>query len=118
MHASAVLVGDRGVLVSGPSGSGKTRLALALIREAELRGRLGRLVADDQVLLSAGNGRLAASAPEAIAGFCEIRGLGVTAVAHEPACVVDLLARLVPAASAPRMAAGGHGARSCSPARR
>lgn len=106
MHASAVLVGDRGVLVTGPSGSGKTRLARLLIHEASLAGRLGRLVADDQVLLSAANGRLAAGAPDAIAGLREIRGFGVATVAHEPACVVDLLVRLVPAGQAPRMAAG------------
>ncbi|HEV7253949.1 MAG TPA: HPr kinase/phosphorylase [Mesorhizobium sp.] len=106
MHASAVLVGDRGVLVMGASGSGKTRLALALLREATVHGRLGRLVADDQVLLSAAHGRLVASAPQAIAGLCEIRGFGVAAIAYEPACVVDLLVRLAPAAQAPRMAAG------------
>jgi HPr kinase/phosphorylase len=38
VHASAVLVGDRAVLIRGPSGSGKSRLAFDLI----LAGRAGR----------------------------------------------------------------------------
>ena len=52
MHASAVLVGDRAVLIRGPSGSGKSRLAFDLI----LAGRSGQippaiLVGDDRVHL-------------------------------------------------------------------
>ena len=34
IHASAVLVGARAVLIQGPSGSGKSRLALALLHAA------------------------------------------------------------------------------------
>ena len=52
MHASAVLVGDRAVLIRGPSGAGKSRLAFDLI----LAGRSGQLppailVGDDRVHL-------------------------------------------------------------------
>ena len=39
VHASAVLVGDRAVLIRGPSGSGKSRLAFDLI----LAGRSGQI---------------------------------------------------------------------------
>ena len=39
IHASAVLVGDRAVLIRGPSGSGKSRLAFDLI----LAGRAGQI---------------------------------------------------------------------------
>ena len=39
VHASAVKVGDRAVLIRGPSGSGKSRLAFDLI----LAGRSGLL---------------------------------------------------------------------------
>ena len=39
VHASAVLVGDRAVLIRGPSGAGKSRLAFELI----LAGRAGQL---------------------------------------------------------------------------
>ncbi|RWH23488.1 MAG: HPr kinase/phosphorylase, partial [Mesorhizobium sp.] len=31
IHATAILIGDRGVLITGPSGAGKTTLALTLI---------------------------------------------------------------------------------------
>ncbi|HAP47058.1 MAG TPA: serine kinase, partial [Afipia sp.] len=41
IHASAVLAGDRAVLIRGPSGSGKSRLAFDLI----LAGRAGQLPA-------------------------------------------------------------------------
>ena len=54
IHASAVLVGDRAVLIRGPSGAGKSRLAFDLI----LAGRAGQiqtalLVGDDRVTLEA-----------------------------------------------------------------
>ena len=52
VHASAVLVGNRAVLIRGPSGAGKSRLAFDLI----LAGRSGQLpaailVGDDRVYL-------------------------------------------------------------------
>jgi hypothetical protein len=52
IHASAVLVGPRAVLIRGPSGSGKSRLAFALLQAAE-EGRLAfaRLVSDDRTRL-------------------------------------------------------------------
>ncbi len=63
MHASAVLVGSRAVLIRGPAGSGKSRLALALI-DAAAAGliRFARLVADDRVELDR-QPRPAAGAP-------------------------------------------------------
>ena len=66
VHASAVLVGNRAVLIRGPSGAGKSRLAFDLI----LAGRAGQLpptvlVGDDRVHLqvSQGQARGAAGAP-------------------------------------------------------
>jgi serine kinase of HPr protein (carbohydrate metabolism regulator) len=52
IHATAVLVGSRALLIRGASGSGKTTLALRLIAASE-QGLLpfGRLVADDRVYL-------------------------------------------------------------------
>jgi len=54
VHASAVLVGNRAVLIRGPSGAGKSRLAFDLI----LAGRAGQiapavLIGDDRVHLEA-----------------------------------------------------------------
>ena len=60
IHASAVLVGARAVLIQGPSGSGKSRLALALLHAAERRALMpfARLVADDRAHVEAAHGRL------------------------------------------------------------
>lgn len=103
MHATAVVLGDRGVLIAGPSGSGKTLLALALVEKMRAAGRFARLVCDDQLFLSAHHGRLLCRAPAPIAGLAEIRGLGPTAVQYEAAAHVDLLVRLVPAVEVERL---------------
>ena len=75
IHASAVLVGARAVLIRGPSGSGKSRLALALLQAAE-RGalRFARLVADDRAHVEAVHGRLLVRPAPALAGMIEVRG--------------------------------------------
>jgi serine kinase of HPr protein (carbohydrate metabolism regulator) len=101
-HATVVLIGDRGVMIRGASGSGKTSLALALLRRCREAGLFGRLVADDQVLLSREGGRLLARVPPAIAGLVEVRGLGPSAVEHEPEAIIDLLVDLVEPAHAER----------------
>lgn len=103
IHASAVLVDARAVLVRGPSGSGKSRLALDLI-EAGRMGvlRFTRLVADDRVFLEAHGGRLLARPADALAGLIEVRGVGVLRVDHEPSAVVGLVVDLA-AADATRL---------------
>jgi len=78
VHASAVKVGDRAVLIRGASGAGKSRLALDLI----LAGRAGQiaptlLVGDDRVQLQASSGRLMVRPVPPLAGLIEIRGLGI-----------------------------------------
>jgi HPr kinase/phosphorylase len=95
VHASAVLVGARAVLIRGPSGSGKSRLALDVI-EAGRTGSLpfARLVADDRVHLEAANGRLLVRPPKALAGLIEVRGVGLRRIAHEPSAVVGLVVDL------------------------
>jgi HPr kinase/phosphorylase len=71
LHASCVAINGRALLIRGASGSGKSALALELIA-------LGAaLVADDQVDLTAEDGRLIAAPPEALAGLIEARGLGL-----------------------------------------
>jgi serine kinase of HPr protein (carbohydrate metabolism regulator) len=95
IHASAVLVGARAVLIQGPSGSGKSRLALALLHAAA-QGLIpfARLVADDRAHLEARHGRLLVRPAEALAGLIEIRGLGIRRVPHEPLAVVKLIVEL------------------------
>jgi hypothetical protein len=94
IHATAVAIGESGVLIRGPSGTGKSRLALMLIAAAARQGHFARLVGDDRVRLTTADGRVIARAPDAIAGFIEERGTGILACDHEAAvrlaCIVDL----------------------------
>ena len=95
IHASAVLVGARAVLLRGPAGCGKSRLALALI-EAAQSGRLpfARLVADDRAHVEARHGRLLVRPAESLAGLIEVRGLGIRRLPYEPVAVVGLVVDL------------------------
>ncbi|WP_169054143.1 HPr kinase/phosphatase C-terminal domain-containing protein [Nitratireductor sp. XY-223] len=77
IHATALVVGETGVLVVGPPGAGKSRLAEEFIQSALLRGRFAALIADDQVFLRAAGGRIVAIAPEPIRGLMEMRGTGI-----------------------------------------
>ena len=70
-HASAVALDGRGCVIFGPSGAGKSTLALRLMAHGAV------LVADDQTRISARDGRLYASAPEALFGQIEARGIGL-----------------------------------------
>lgn len=71
LHASAVALGGRALLITGPAGSGKSALAL------ELMALGARLVADDGVILRRDGDRLLARAPDAIRGLIEARGVGL-----------------------------------------
>ena len=95
IHASAVLVGARAVLIQGPSGSGKSRLALALLNAAG-QGLLpfARLVADDRAQVEAAHGRLLVRPVPALSGLIEVRGLGIRRVPCEQLAVVGFLAEL------------------------
>jgi serine kinase of HPr protein (carbohydrate metabolism regulator) len=95
VHASAVLVGARAVLIRGPSGAGKSRLALALLRAAETgRPAFALLVADDRSVLEAHHGRLLVRPVPELAGLIEVRGLGIRRLPYEPAAVVGLVVDL------------------------
>jgi HPr kinase/phosphorylase len=98
IHASAVLVGAKAVLVRGPSGAGKSRLALALI-EAGRTGALpfARLVADDRAHIEACAGRLLVRPAEALAGLIEVHGLGIRQLPYEPVAAVGLVVDLAAA---------------------
>ncbi len=101
-HATAVVVGDRGVLFRGASGSGKTTLALALMRWAAAGGQPTALIADDQVVLTRSVHGLIASAPDSIAGLVEARGRGPQRVRNRSSAVIGLVVDLVDTAEAPR----------------
>jgi serine kinase of HPr protein (carbohydrate metabolism regulator) len=90
VHGSCVGFDGAGVLLRAPPGGGKSDLALRLIGDGAV------LVADDQVVLSSEAGDLIATAPAAIKGRIEVRGIGIVTMAYTEsvalALVVDLVA--------------------------
>lgn len=95
IHATAVLVGPRAVLIQGAPGSGKSRLALALMNAAQSTAlQFARLVADDRVHVEAHHGRLLVRPAASLAGLLEVRGLGIRRVAYESAAVVGFVIEL------------------------
>jgi HPr kinase/phosphorylase len=95
VHASAVKVGNRAVLIRGPSGAGKSSLAFDLI----LAGRSGQiphavLVGDDRVYLDASAGQLVVRPAPELAGKIEIRGLGIRGCDFAEEAIVGLIVDL------------------------
>jgi len=88
LHASAVRVHGRGLLVIGASGTGKSGLALRLMT-------LGAdLVADDRVSLRREGDSLVARPPAALAGRIEARGVGILRVDHVASAPIALVVDL------------------------
>lgn len=103
VHASAVRVGNRAVLIRGASGAGKSRLAFDLI----LAGRAGQiaaamLIGDDRVHLRVRQGQLMVHPARELAGLIEIRGLGIRRCDFVGEAVVGLVVDLA-AADAERL---------------
>ncbi|MBZ9944575.1 HPr kinase/phosphorylase [Mesorhizobium sp. BR1-1-13] len=95
IHGTAILIGDRGVLITGPSGAGKTTLALTLLDHCQARGLFSRLIGDDRLLASAHAGRLVCRVPATIAGLAEVPGFMPRPLPFESGGVIDLHVRLV-----------------------
>ncbi|MET0906610.1 MAG: serine kinase [Bradyrhizobiaceae bacterium] len=96
VHASAVLVGDRAVLIRGPSGSGKSRLVFDLILAAQA-GQVpeAMLVADDRAFLDVTDeGRLRVRPAPELVGLLEIRGLGIRRLDCATAAIIGLVVDL------------------------
>jgi len=71
MHATAIAIDGKGVLIIGSAGTGKSSLALQLMA-------LGfTLVADDQTELMRRDDMLWAASPASIKGMVEARGIGL-----------------------------------------
>lgn len=90
VHATAVAIGGRAVLLRGASGSGKSDLALRLIDAG------ARLISDDYSQLRREDDAIVVRAPEPLSGLLEVRGLGIVrveALAEAPlALIADLVA--------------------------
>ncbi|MBI1220855.1 MAG: serine kinase [Rhodobacteraceae bacterium] len=82
LHASCVSVDGKGVLILGRSGSGKSALALALMAFG------ARLVSDDRTVLHTEGEAIIASAPAAVSGLIEARGLGILHADPDPSAPV------------------------------
>jgi serine kinase of HPr protein (carbohydrate metabolism regulator) len=95
IHACTVALGPLGVLIEGKSGSGKTSLALAAIEKLQSQNHFAALVADDQCLIEAVNGRLIATCPPALAGLIEMRGLGVVKTTNLSSVLIDFVIQIV-----------------------
>lgn len=89
VHASTVAMDGLAVLIRGPSGAGKSDLALRLIDAG------ARLIADDYTQVWRKGDYLIASAPAALAGRIEVRGLGIMSLDHLDEAPVGLCLDLV-----------------------
>jgi len=89
VHGTAVYLHGQGILLRGPSGAGKSDLALRLIEAG------GRLVADDRVDITREQDRLVLSAPDALEGKLEIRGLGIVNIETADKAPLALICDLV-----------------------
>ena len=97
VHATAIAIDGRAVLLRGPSGAGKSDLALRLIDAG------ARLVADDQVELRRAGGRVLVRAPAALAGLVEVRGVGILRLEPLREAVLAMCVDLVPSAEVERL---------------
>jgi serine kinase of HPr protein (carbohydrate metabolism regulator) len=100
VHASAVLVGEHGVLIKGAPGSGKSSLLLGLLASGPASTWL---IADDRVILTNAHGRLVASVPAVLSGLLEIRGQGIVRRTFVSPAQLHLVVDLVPLAQCDRM---------------
>ena len=77
VHATALVIGTRGLLLTGPSGSGKSSLALSLLQQAASFRAAATLISDDQVFVERQDDHVVAVRPPSIAGLIEVRGSGI-----------------------------------------
>jgi serine kinase of HPr protein (carbohydrate metabolism regulator) len=81
-HATAVKLGDYGLLILGPSGSGKSSLALDLLFLADAAGWSTALIGDDVIVIERQGADLVARGHSLVANQIEVRGAGIARVAN------------------------------------
>ena len=103
IHATAVLLNGKGVLIRGASGSGKSRLALALLDAAgcqaspdagEHTTSPNALIGDDWLVLSHDETQVLVSPGPNLAGLIEVRGIGLLGLPWRDRAVLHLLVDL------------------------
>ena len=97
IHATAVVIGNRCVLLRGPSSAGKSDLALRLIDGGAM------LVADDRTELIRKEGELIARCPSTITGKLEVRGVGILTLPYVSPATVSMVVDLVAPAEVERL---------------
>lgn len=88
LHATLVVLGEAGLLITGASGQGKSALALALLAQAASRGLHARLVGDDRVRVLLQGQRLVGRGHPVLTGRIEARGLGLLDVDSMDAAIL------------------------------
>jgi len=97
LHGTVVALDGDGVVLRGPSGAGKSDTALRLLAEG------WQVVADDRFLLEPRAGDLLATAPAALSGLLEVRGLGIIRLEPGQVCAVAPLRLVVELVGDPAM---------------
>jgi hypothetical protein len=101
VHATAVLIGDAGILIRGRSRAGKSSLALALLAEAARLSFFGRLIGDDRISVERDGENLVLRGHPAIQGKIEQRGKGILAVPWQPSAIARYVIDLDPPGAQP-----------------
>ena len=85
IHATAIAIGQRAIIIRGAPGSGKSDLALRCLSmpASQLLASPARLVADDQVIVTREGISLIVTAPPTLLGRLEVRGLGILEIDPE-----------------------------------
>lgn len=90
IHANALRLRDKGVLITGDSCSGKSTLTLALLERARVGGYGHALIGDDYIELARKDGKCILQALPNMAGAIEVRGAGIFKIDFEPEIPLDL----------------------------
>lgn len=89
-HGTSLVVKGKGILLRGKPGAGKSDLALRLIHQG------ATLIADDQTEVSQQGNGLIMTAPKALGGKIEVRGIGIMEMDFCPEHSLDILIDLKP----------------------
>jgi len=92
IHATAIKIKSKTILLIGDSGSGKSDIALRLIAEHN-----AKLISDDRVDVANIKGRLRATAPKTIKNLIEVRGVGIIKVSCCTKGFVDMVVKMTSA---------------------